>query len=252
MSQIRAIIADDEEILRAGLKIMLTKLWPELEITSEAKNGREVLEFVKQNSPDIVFLDIQMPGITGIEVAKKICNQCKVVFVTAYDHYAVEAFESEAVDYLLKPVTEDRLLKAIGRLKKQLESPDNSPDPDMKKIIQILENRDIPERLRLIKVKTGIELRFIPVSQIFFFKAEDKYTVVQTADKQYLIKTPIKELESKLDPELFWRVHRSSIVNIERIQKIKRSFSNQMMVAFNQIDAAIPVSRRFEHLFKQM
>jgi len=122
----------------------------------------------------------------------------------------------------------------------------------MKKIFRVLENRDVPETLRLIKVKTGAELRFVPVSEVLFFKAEDKYTVVQTALKEFLIKTPIKDLEKELDPDQFWRVHRSSIVNIEKIKLIKRSFTNQMMIAFEHTDQTLPVARSCEHLFKQM
>jgi len=247
-----AIVADDEEILRAGLKLMLERLWPELDIVGEAQNGDEALLMVKSHNPDIAFLDIKMPGLTGVEVAKKVCNLCKVVFITAYDQYAVEAFESETVDYILKPVTEDRLTKTIHRLKRHLEGAKRNAQLDMKKIIQVLENRETPERLRLIKVKTGTELKFVPVSEVVYFKAEDKYTVVQTAQNEFLIKTPIKELENQLDPDQFWRVHRSAIVNIERITKIKRSFTNQMIIAFDLLDKTIPVSRRFEHLFKQM
>ena len=254
MDHPRAVIADDEEILIQGLKIMLDRLWPELEICGEAQTGKEALALIEKTKPDIAFLDIKMPGLSGIQVAKKAYNVCKIVFITAYDHYAVEAFESEAVDYLLKPVTDSRLENTIVRLKNHLVSkPDHSElEIKMKKIIQVLENRDVPERLRLIKVKTGAELRFIPVSEVVFFKAEDKYTVVQTAQKEFLIKTPIKELEKELDPDQFWRVHRSSIVNIEKIKLIKRSFTNQMMIAFEHTDQIIPVSRSCEHLFNQM
>jgi len=254
MDHPRAVIADDEEILIQGLKIMLDRLWPELEICGEAQTGKEALALIEKTKPDIAFLDIKMPGLSGIQVAKKIYNTCKIVFITAYDHYAVEAFESEAVDYLLKPVTDSRLENTIARLKNQFVSkPDHSGlEIKMKKIIQVFENRDVPERLRLIKVKTGEELRFIPVSEVLFFKAEDKYTVVQTAQKEFLIKTPIKDLEKELDPDQFWRVHRSSIVNIEKIKLIKRSFTNQMTIAFEHTDQIIPVSRSCEHLFKQM
>ena len=254
MDHPKAVIADDEEILIQGLKIMLDRLWPELEICGEAQTGKEALALIEKTKPDIAFLDIKMPGLSGIQVAKKIYNTCKIVFITAYDHYAVEAFESEAVDYLLKPVTDSRLENTITRLKNHLVSKPDHPGLEikMKKIIQVLENRDVPERLRLIKVKTGAELRFVPVSEVLFFKAEDKYTVVQTAQKEFLIKTPIKELEKELDPDQFWRVHRSSIVNIEKIKLIKRSFTNQMMIAFEHTDQTIPVSRSCEHLFKQM
>ena len=254
MNHPRAVIADDEEILIAGLKIMLDRLWPELEICGEAQTGKKALALIEKTKPDIAFLDIKMPGLSGLQVAQKTYKTCKIVFITAFDRYAVEAFENEAVDYLLKPVTDGRLKNTIARLKNHLTStPDHSGlDIKMKKIFQALENRDIPERLRLIKVKIGAELRFVPVSEVLFFKAGDKYTIVQTAQKEFLIKTPLKDLENELDPDQFWRVHRSSIVNIEKIKLIKRSFTNQMMIAFGHTDRTIPVARPYEHLFKQM
>ena len=254
MKQFTAIIADDEENLRIGMGLLLERLWPELKILGQAQNGIEALSLINKKKPDIAFLDIKMPGLTGVKVAKKVSNVCKVVFITAYDQFAVQAFESEAVDYILKPLTPKRLETTIARLKNQLDDQDRPRDFDakMKKIIQVLENKDVPEYLRLIKVKTGSELRFVPVSQVLYFKAEDKYTIVQTAVNEFLIKTPIKELDNELDPNQFWRVHRSSIVNIERIQTIKRSFTNQMVIGFDQTDHSIAVSRSYEHLFKQM
>jgi DNA-binding LytR/AlgR family response regulator len=258
MKQITAIIADDEENLRKGLCLLLERLWPELKILGQAQNGIEALSLIELEKPDIAFLDITMPGMTGIAVAKKVSNACKVVFITAYDHFAVQAFESEAVDYILKPVTQERLKTTLERLKKQLDEKVQPLEFDlkMKKIIQVLKNKDVPEYLRLIKVKTGSDLRFVPVSQVLYFKAEDKYTIVQTAVNEFLIKTPIKDLENDLendlDPKQFWRVHRSAIVNIERIQAIKRSFTNQMIIGFDQTTHHIAVSRSYEHLFKQM
>ena len=254
MKPITAIIADDEENLRIGISILLERLWPELKILGHAQNGIKALSLIEREKPDIAFLDIKMPGMTGVEVAKKVSNACKVVFITAFDQFAVQAFESEAVDYILKPVTQKRLKTTIARLKKQLNEQDRFQDFDlkMKKVIQVLENKESPDYLRLIKVKTGSELRFVPVSQVLYFKAEDKYTIVQTASNEFLIKTPIKDLENELDPKQFWRVHRSAIVNIERIQTIKRSFTNQMIIGFDQTDQTIAVSRSYEHLFKQM
>jgi DNA-binding LytR/AlgR family response regulator len=254
MKNITAVIADDEENLRIMIIRFLEQLWPELEILGQAKNGDEALSLITEKKPDIAFLDIKMPGLTGIEVAAKISSQCKAVFITAYDQFAVQAFESEAIDYILKPVTQKRLGKTIDRLKKQLVIKDNTPDLNEKiiKIMQVMENQKAPEYLGLIKVKTGSELRFIPVSQVIFFKAEDKYIIVQTSGNEFLIKTPIKDLENELDPKHFWRVHRSAIVNIERIKIIKRSFTNQMIIGFDQTDHTMPVSRAYEHLFKQM
>ncbi|WP_457553234.1 LytR/AlgR family response regulator transcription factor [Desulfobacula sp.] len=254
MKTFRAIIADDEEILRTGITSLLKRLWPSLEICGQAENGTQALLMIQSQKPDIAFLDIKMPGMTGVEVAKNVLGQTKIVFITAYDQFAVEAFESEAVDYVLKPVTKLRLKKSIDRLKKQLALKDQKQTPDhtIKKIIQVLENRTAPEYLRVIKVKTGTELRFVPISEIIYFKAEDKYTIVETAKNEFLITTPIKDLEKRLDPEHFWRIHRSAIVNIEKIKKITRSFTNQMLVNFHDTDDTIPVSRSFEHLFRQI
>jgi len=254
MNQYTALIADDEQILRQAMKKMLNRLWPELDIIAMAENGIQALEMIQNLQPDVVFLDIQMPGMTGVEVARQTAGAARVVFVTAYDQFAVQAFENEAVDYLLKPLMEERLNRTIVRLKNQLAKSENPLDLEVKikKLVRILELKSPPERLRLIKVKIGAELRFIPVPEVVYFKAEDKYTIVQTRDREFLIKTPIKTLESQLDPDQFWRVHRSSIVNINRILKIKRSFSNQMLIAFKGISSTIPVSRSFEHLFRHM
>jgi len=254
MKQITAIIADDEENLRISICLLLKRLWPELKILGQAQNGIEAVSLIEHEKPDIAFLDIKMPGLSGVNVAKKVSNACKIVFITAYDQFAVQAFESEAVDYILKPVTQKRLKTTIVRLKKQLIEQDRSPEFDLKmeKVLQVLENKEIPDYLRLIKVKTGSDLRFVPVSQVIYFKAEDKYTIVQTVFNEFLIKTPIKDLEKDLDPKHFWRVHRSAIVNIEKIQVIKRSFTNQMIIGFDQTDHTLAVSRSYEHLFKQM
>ena len=254
MIEPKAIIAEDEENLRTGLRLLLRKLWPELQICGEAETGKEALDIIEREQPDFVFLDIKMPELTGLEVAKEIYERNKVVFVTAYDEYAVQAFESEAIDYLLKPITEERLGKTIARLKKQLLSAEVDSDfnDKMKKIIRLFESRQPSEKLRLIKVKCGTELRFIPVSQVYFFKAEDKYTIVQTVQNEFIIKTPVKELEQNLDSDQFWRVHRSAIVNIDKIHKIKRSFTNRLVITFPNMEKAVHVSRAFEHLFKHM
>jgi DNA-binding LytR/AlgR family response regulator len=254
MKRWRAIVADDEENLRAGICRMLERLWPELEISGEAENGLQALSMIEQQQPDIAFLDIRMPGMTGMAVAKKTAMICKIVFITAYDRYAVEAFESEAVDYILKPVTDERLQSTVSRLKRYFEAgtANDLSQGSIQKVIQVLENCQTTDYLRLIKVKTGSEIRFVPVSEIAYFKAEDKYTVVQTRNHEFLIKTPIKDLETQLDPNTFWRVHRSAIVNIEKIKVIKRSFTNQMMIGFDGSEHAVPVSRAYEHLFRHM
>ncbi|MCA1787804.1 MAG: LytTR family DNA-binding domain-containing protein [Desulfobacteraceae bacterium] len=225
MKTVTAIVADDEDLIRAGVVRHLERLWPELAVTGQAKNGMEALDLMEQTAPDIAFLDIRMPGMTGLEVAKKSRGHCSIVFITAYDQYAVQAFESEAVDYILKPVNPDRLAVTVGRLKKLCGSPNPASRQQIQKVIQLIENRDPPDHLNLITVKTGEELQFIPVARVTFFKAEDKYTIVQTASHEYLIKTPIRELAKRLDPDQFRRVHRSAIVNMEKIQAIQRSFT---------------------------
>jgi len=254
MKNPRAIIADDENNLLKSLKKALNKFWPELLIAGEACNGKEAVDLIEKIRPDVAFLDIRMPGMSGIEVAKEVEGICSIVFVTAYDHYAVEAFENEALDYILKPIEEKRLLKTINRLKERLSSNEHSPKVGEKieRIINTINKGAKPSYLQLIKVKTGIEIRFIPVSEVLFFMAEDKYTTVKTKEKEFLIKKSIKELETELDPEQFWRVHRSSIINIDKIKKITRSFSNQLVVLFKNIDRTVTVSRSYSHLFKQM
>ncbi len=254
MKNPRAIIADDEKNLLKSLTKALNKLWPELLISGEATNGKEAVDLIEKIRPDVAFLDIKMPGMSGIEVAKEIEGICSVVFVTAYDSYAVEAFENEALDYVLKPIEEKRLLKTINRLKEKTLSNDVSPQVGEKieRIINKLNKNERASFLQLIKVKTGIEIRFVPVSEVLFFMAEDKYTTVKTEKKEHLIKKTMKELEVELDPEQFWRVHRSSIINIDKIKKIIRSFSNQLVIVFENTDRTVKVSRAYSHLFKQM
>jgi len=252
MTPLTAIVADDEALILAAVVRHLEKLWPELAVTGQAKNGMDALDLMEQTSPDIAFLDIRMPGMTGLEVAKKFKGRCRIVFITAYDQYAVQAFESEAVDYILKPVSPDRLAVTIARLRQRCRAQDPAPLEQIQKVIQLIENRDPPDHLNLITVKTGDELQFIPVARVVFFKAEDKYTIVQTASHEYLIKTPIRELADRLDPDRFRRVHRSAIVNMEKIQAIQRSFTNQMVIRFADTDRKIRVSRAYEYLFKAM
>jgi len=254
MKNPRAIIADDEKNLLTSLKKALNKLWPDLLICGQASNGKQAVDLIAKMRPDVVFLDIKMPGMSGIEVAKKIQGTCFIVFVTAFDNYALEAFENEALDYIVKPFEEKRLIKTINRLKKKILLNDDSPKV-REKIENIFNrlNKDIkPSFLQLIKVKTGIEIRFIPVSEVLFFMAEDKYTTVKTQEKEFLIKKTIKELEIELNPEQFWRVHRSSIINIDKIKKITRSFSNQLIIVFEDTDRVVTISRAYAHLFKQM
>lgn len=253
MTPMTAIIADDESLLRRGLKRSLETLWPELDICCEAANGIEALAAVDKYHPDIAFLDIRMPGLNGLQVAEKIYDRCRVVFITAFDQYAVEAFDTEAFDYILKPVDENRLKRTCDRLKQALPPDRRSPGMDrrIRDLIRKLEQPKPDQYLKLIKVRHGSDLQFVPVSDVFFFMARDKYTTIRTHDREFLIRTPVKELESRLDPDRFWRVHRSAIVNADKIYRIKRTYTYRMIICFEQMTDTVPISRSYEHLFRE-
>ncbi|MCX5805649.1 MAG: LytTR family DNA-binding domain-containing protein [Proteobacteria bacterium] len=251
----KAIIADDEKELRVYLRSILSEVWPELVICGEAKNGNETLALVESMKPQIAFLDIKMPGLSGMEVAKKIANICRIVFVTAYDQYAVEAFEREAVDYLLKPVSKDRLVQTVERLKNQLnasvEPPDGLADV-VEQIISRLPDRRGMEFLRWIRTQHKDTIRLIPVDEVDYFSAEDKYTLVMTKEGESLIKKSIKELVQELDPGQFWQIHRGTIVNVARIDKVSRSITGRGMLKLKERPELLTVSRNYLHLFRQM
>ena len=255
MSPIKAIIADDEEQLRTHLGKRLNELWPELVICGQAGNGPEALDLIEEHHPDIAFLDIRMPGFSGIKVAEKIAGRCRVVFISAYDHYAIQAFENEALDYIVKPVTDERLEKTVTRLKKQIAST-TSPSGDMAKIIEDilanLEPRKDAEYLNWIKAQHGDEVRLIPVNEVCYFQASDKYTVVMRINGESLIRKSIKNLVEELDPKLFWQINRGTIVNVNQIANVTRSFSGSLMIRLKDIPETLSVSRFYSHLFKQM
>lgn len=255
MTELKAIIADDEAQLLMHLKKKLRDVWPELAICGEAKNGIEAWETIRIHKPDFAFLDIKMPGMTGLEVAGKVLGSCRVVFITAYDQYAIDAFDNEAVDYLLKPVTTERLGRTIERLKKRMDSDQSDHERFMRAIESVMErNRhgQTKEYLRWIKVLKNDSIRLIPVDDIYYFQATDKYTSVVTAEGEALIKKPIKELEDELDPESFWRIHRGTIVNVDSIEKVSTSITGRMIVKMRQSPELLTVSRSYSHLFKQM
>ena len=244
-----AILAEDEPILRAQLENKLKKLWPELEIIASVEDGAAALEALEDRVPDFMFLDIQMPEMTGVEVARHVGGRCHVVFVTAYDEYAVQAFETGAVDYILKPATDERLGTTIERLKAKL----SAPPTDLKAILaQIGQLGPKKERLQWIKATIGQNLRLIPVAEVLFFQSDEKYTRVVTADAEALIKTPIRELLDGLDPEVFWQIHRSTLVNASAISAVTRDFRGQAHVKIKGKDDSLVVSRIYSHLFKQM
>jgi DNA-binding LytR/AlgR family response regulator len=255
MANPEAIIADDERQLRIFLKSKLADLWPELTICGEAQNGLEALELIESCRPAIAFLDIKMPGLTGIEVAQRIRADCRVVFITAFDQYAIEAFENEAVDYILKPVTDKRLQKTIQRLKKQISAISNPPidfHQTMDRLFAALKDKQLSGYLKWIKVRHGEEVRLIAIDDVCYFKAEDKYTLVRTLEKESLIKKSIRQLTEELDPDQFWRIHRSTIINLSCIAGVHRSFAGRLLVKFKDLPETLPVSKTYAHRFKQM
>ncbi|HET6264003.1 MAG TPA: response regulator transcription factor, partial [Usitatibacter sp.] len=199
-----AVIADDEPLLRAMLRSRLAKLWPELEVVHEMENGRGVEAVLDEHDPDLFFLDIHMPGVNGLEAARAIAGRAHVVFVTAYDQYAVEAFERGAIDYVLKPFNEERLAVTVERLRERLEGEPPSLDALVEQLASRLGGK-AAERLRWVKASVGSSVRLIPVEEILFFQSDEKYTRVVTCDSEVLIRKPIKELLDELDPEKFWQ-----------------------------------------------
>ena len=247
-----AIVAEDEPILRTQLEGKLKRLWPELEIIASVGDGASALEALEDRAPDFMFLDIQMPEMTGVEVAKHVGGRAHVVFVTAYDQYAIQAFETGAVDYILKPATDERLGVTIERLKARLDAP--TPPADLNAVLSQL-TRQISagkQKLQWIKATIGQTLRMIPVGEVLFFQSDEKYTRVVTCDSEALIRKPIKELLDELDPEKFWQVHRATIVNVDHIASVRRGLKDQAEIALRGSEQTLVVSRAFTHLFKQM
>jgi DNA-binding LytR/AlgR family response regulator len=249
----RALIAEDEAHVAVDLRARLTELWPELEILGIAPNGPEALARIEAEKPDIAFLDIKMPGMSGLEVVQQLRHPCLFVFVTAYDQFAVEAFERAAVDYLVKPVSDERLAKTIGRLREAVKQ---SAPPDITTLVASLQSAlGMPaagERLKWIKASLGDKLRLVAIEEICYFQSADKYTSVYTRDAQLLIRTPIKDLIHKLDPEQFWQIHRGTVVNARQVLMASTDTDGHVTLKLRDRPEVLPVSRSFAHLFKQM
>jgi len=246
-----AVIADDEPLLRAQLKSRLSRLWPELAIVHEMENGRDVQAVIDEYDPTLFFLDIHMPGVNGLEAARAIGKQAHIVFVTAFDQYAVEAFEQGAIDYVLKPFNEERLAATVERLRERL----GGEPPVLEQLISDLASRlggKAADHLRWIKASVGQNVRLIPVEEVLFFQSDEKYTRVVTIDSETLIRKPIKELLDELDPGKFWQIHRATIVNVDHIATVKRGLKDQAELALRDHREVLTVSRAFTHLFKQM
>lgn len=244
-----AIVAEDEATLRQQLVEQLGQLWPELDIVAEAADGIQALRLLDEHRPDVLFLDINMPGATGMEVARQASGRARVVFVTAYDEHAVAAFEQGAIDYVLKPISAARLFTTVSRLKERLGSPPVRVDPVLDRIAPQPGGRSY---LRWINASVGQNLRLITVDEIVYFQADNKYTRVVTTDGEALIRKPLKELVEELDPQVFWQIHRSTLVNARTIAGVARDFRGRMMVKLKGREDSLLVSDSYTHLFRQM
>ncbi len=250
MSHPTALIAEDEPLMRERLKEKLAQAWPELAIVAEAEDGDTALALFAQHQPDLAFLDIRMPGRSGLDVAASIGRHCHVVFITAYDQYALKAFEAGAVDYLLKPVEDERLAAMVERFRAKLAG----PPLDLSALLaQLRTSADPGERhLRWIRAAVGKQVRLIPVADVVYFQSDTKYTRVVLADGEALIRTPLKELLSELDPQKFWQVHRGTIINLEAVSGVLREDAERQFILLRNRPEKLPISRQFTHLFKQM
>jgi DNA-binding LytR/AlgR family response regulator len=250
-----AIIADDERLMREQLRARLAEVWPDLQVLAEAKNGEEAVAAVRDHHPDLAFLDIRMPGMTGIEAARYIGDACHVVFITAYNEYAVDAFEQGAIDYVLKPAEAERLAVTVARLKQRLGSKPSDLGALLSQLtakLQAAGGAAQRSHLQWIQASVGQQLRLIPAAEILFFTSDEKYTRVQTESFEALIRKPIKELIDELDPAQFWQIHRGTIVNAKAIAGVTRDFRGRQLVLIKGHTEKLEVSRNYTHLFKQM
>ncbi len=275
-----ALIADDERLMREQLRARLSEVWPELEIVAEARNGQEAVALTEQHHPDVVFLDIRMPVLTGVDAARQIVQLptyedadawpgCEIVFITAYDQYAVQAFEQGVVDYVLKPAQPDRLRVTVERIKQRMaertrQDRDGGDDagaplpahtPDMQQLLQRLAAQMDPKKppkLQWIQATVRQTIQMIPVEDVLFFISDEKYTRVQTATMEALIRKPIKELVEEIDMNLFWQIHRSTLVNIKAIAGVSRDLRGRQLVSVRGHNEKLEVSRSYAGLFRGM
>ena len=275
-----AVLADDERLMRDQLRARLAEAWPELQVVAEAKNGLEAVQLVDAHRPDIVFLDIRMPGLTGVDAARQIAQLPprdgdpdddallpEIVFITAYDQYAVEAFEQGVVDYVLKPAERERLQVTVDRLRVRLSAraaPAGSDEalaaadaaPPLQQLLHQLSARmnpaGAPKYLEWIQATVGQAIQMIPVDEVLFFVSDEKYTRVQTAQVEALIRKPIKELVDEVDPTRFWQIHRSTLVNVKSIAGVTRDFRGRQIVSVKGHPEKLEVSRSYTGLFKGM
>lgn len=283
-ASIRAVLADDERLMREQLRLRLSQAWPALDIVGEARNGLEAVELVSQHRPEVVFLDIRMPGLSGVDAAREILQMetaedewlPEIVFITAYDEYAIQAFEHGAVDYVLKPAAVERLVKTAERLAQRLaarlqpaqaqaDAPAasasqggagaGSSPASMQALLQQLSAQlsgQVPQYLEVLQANAGSTVQVIPVREVLFFVSDEKYTRVQTAAAEALIRKPIKELVNELDPRHFWQIHRSAIVNVQAVAQVVRDERGRQIVHLNGHPQKLEVSRSFAGVFKGM
>jgi len=249
-----AIVADDERLMREQLVDALRDAWPELVIAGQASNGREAIALVQSQDADIVFLDIRMPELDGIEAARALAGSVHIVFVTAHDEFAIDAFRHGAVDYLLKPAEPERVALTCKRLRERLQQKPAPMDDLLAELSQRLGSSTGGRReyIRWVQASVGANLRVIPTSDILFFRAEDKYVRVQTPTFEALIRKPIKELIDELDPDEFWQIHRATVVRVDAVEQVSRNFRGHQVVHVKGSTEKLEVSRSFNHLFKQM
>lgn len=244
-----ALIADDEPMLLAQLHARLAEAWPELAVVAEAANGAEALALAAIHKPDVAFLDIRMPVRSGLDVARELGGRCHVVFVTAYDEYAIAAFEEGAVDYLLKPPSPERIAKVVARLKARLAL---TPLDLTSVLARLAEAGEARSALKWIRASLGASMQMIAIDDVLYFQAEDKYTKVVTRAGEALIRKPIRELYDELDPEVFWQIHRGTIVSLRAIARVDRDWRGEPIVVLRDRDEKLGVSRTFAHRFKAM
>lgn len=253
--KIRAIIAEDEIPSLTLLKKQLLSVWPGLEIVGEAENGIVAKQMIEELRPAFAFLDIKMPGLSGMDVARQTAGMCRVVFITAYDQYAVDAFDNEAVDYILKPATEERLIRTVNRLKTQIDSksPIENVSETLEKLMAKMNTQQpVQQYLQWVKAQVGDSISLVPVDKIYFFQAKDKYTTVMTKNEEYLIRKTIAELAEELDSALFFRIHRGTIVNAGFIDKINTLPGSRGQLRLKDRPEIHCISRSYSSRFKQM
>jgi DNA-binding LytR/AlgR family response regulator len=257
MSAPTALIADDEPLLREQLAAHLARLWPELRIVAQARHGREAVERFDELRPQVVFLDVHMPGMNGVEAARCIDRRAEIVFVTAFDQYAVEAFRQGAIDYLVKPIEDDRLRDTVQRLQARLRSTDEASRPEIGALLEriaaeLRERGGTRPHLQWIKASVGNSVRLIPIEQVLYLRADAKYTVVTWEGGEALIRTTLRELGDALDPARFVQVHRSTIVNLAHVDRFSHGPGDSGELHLKGRGERIAVSRSYVHLFRQM